>query len=435
VSFSDFNFHSGINGALKAAGFTEPTPVQAQTIPVILGGKDVMGLAQTGTGKTAAFVLPMIQRLEKSRFGTRALIVVPTRELAEQVHEVVRQFGKPLGLRSTTVYGGASMHRQVRELRDGVDIVVACPGRLLDHVQQRTINLQHIEMLVLDEADQMFDMGFLPAIRRIVNALPKQRQSLLFSATMPDEIKHLALQVLHNPQIMQVDRSAPATTVSHALFSVTQDNKVQLLMHLLKEASTDSVLIFTRTKHRAKRLAQQLSGQGYESTCLQGNLSQNRRQEAMEGFRKGKYRILVATDIASRGIDIASISHVINFDMPSTVEAYTHRIGRTGRASREGDAITFVTQDDLSLVRQIERVLGKPIPRRTADLPKQVVTDKTQKLDYRPAREPRHGGGRRQGPRSDQRGSSSENRPRRHGQGHAHGQGQRNRYSQRSAPY
>lgn len=373
ATFAEFALHPAILTAVHAAGYSEPTPIQSQAIPVVLSGKDVMGLAQTGTGKTAAFVLPIVHRLSKSqaapragRQAPRALIIVPTRELAEQVNEVVEQFGQPLNLRTTTIYGGVSIHRQVEILRRGVDIIVACPGRLLDHLNQRTVDLSHVEVLVLDEADQMFDMGFLPNIRRLVKAVPTSRQSLLFSATMPSEIKELALQILQSPEIVRVSKIAPATSVTHALYETDGGTKVPLLLHLLETIKTDSVLIFTRTKHRTKEVMHHLSEAGHEVASLQGNLSQSRRKEAMDGFRAGRYRILVATDIAARGIDIASVSHVINFDMPSTVEAYTHRIGRTGRAAREGDAFTFVTREDQPMVRRIEHAMGTKIPFHTA---------------------------------------------------------------------
>jgi ATP-dependent RNA helicase RhlE len=330
--------------------------------------RDVMGLAQTGTGKTAAFGLPILHQLMKGKRGhVRALIVAPTRELAEQINEAIIQLGKESGLRSVTVYGGVGMNPQVTKLKRGVEIVVACPGRLLDHIKQGTIDLSKVDVLVLDEADRMFDMGFLPDIRRIIKCLPAQRQTLLFSATMPKEIRHLAQEVLNNPETIQVDTIAPPVTVSHALYPVPQHLKTDLLLQLLEHTSTDSVLVFTRTKHRAKRLGEKLAKSGYRAASLQGNLSQSRRQAALDGFRDGSFQILVATDIAARGIDVSQVSHVINFDIPDTAEAYIHRIGRTGRAARSGDAFTMVCHEDGLMVRTIERALGSQLEQRRVD--------------------------------------------------------------------
>ncbi len=366
MSFTSFNLHPQIVAGVKALGYTTPTPIQRQAIPPVLEGRDVMGLAQTGTGKTAAFVLPILERLMKGPRGrVRALIIAPTRELAEQIHEAIGALGRQTKLRSVTIYGGVGVNPQIQKLRAGVEIVVACPGRLLDHINQGTINLSHLEVLVLDEADRMFDMGFLPDIRRILKHVPVKRQTLLFSATMPDDIRKLAHEVLHNPVTVQVGHAAPVNTVSHALYPVTQHLKTALLLELLKHTDTESVLVFTRTKHRAKRVGQQLEKAGYKAASLQGNLSQNKRQAALDGFRYGSFQILVATDIAARGIDVSSISHVINYDMPDTADAYTHRIGRTGRAAKTGDAFTFITREDEDMVRSIERVLGEKVERRT----------------------------------------------------------------------
>lgn len=366
MEFNRFKFHPNIAAGIETAGYTIPTPIQAQAIPPIMQARDVMGLAQTGTGKTAAFVLPILQRLMLGERGkVRALIVAPTRELAEQINETIVTLGKQTRSRSITVYGGVGINPQIQKLRRGVEIVVACPGRLLDHVSQGTIDLGHVDMLVLDEADRMFDMGFLPDIRRIIKQLPKQRQTLLFSATMPKEIRKLAHEVLRDPETVQVDSLAPATTVSHALYPVPQHLKTDLLLQLLKHTSTESVLVFTRTKHRAKRLGEKLIKVGYKAASLQGNLSQNRRQAALKGFRDGNVQILVATDIAARGIDVSQISHVVNYDIPDTPEAYVHRIGRTGRAARSGDAFTMVTGEDRIMVRAIEKALNQQIERRT----------------------------------------------------------------------
>jgi ATP-dependent RNA helicase RhlE len=368
MEFQTFNFHPQVAAGIAAAGYSRPTPIQAQAIPKVMQGRDVMGLAQTGTGKTAAFGLPILHRLMQGVRGhVRALVIAPTRELAEQIHDSLRTLGASTGLRSVTVYGGVGVNPQVQKLRQGAEIVVACPGRLLDHIRQKTIDLSRLEVLVLDEADQMFDMGFFPDIRRILGHLPQQRQTLLFSATMPQEIRKLAQEVLSNPETVQVDTVAPATTVSHALYPVEQHLKTDLLLELLRHTDTESVLVFTRTKHRAKRLGQKLEKSGYRAASLQGNLSQSRRQAALEGFRKGAYQILVATDIAARGIDVSQVSHVVNFDIPDTSEAYIHRIGRTGRAARTGDAFTLVTGEDSAMVRAIEKVLGSPIERRSID--------------------------------------------------------------------
>jgi len=297
--------------------------------------------------------------------------------------------GRQTQLRSVTVYGGVSINPQIQQLRSGAEIVVACPGRLLDHITHNTINLSQVEMLVLDEADRMFDMGFLPDVRKIIRHVPARRQTLLFSATMPDDIRRLAAEVLHSPVTVQVNPSAPASTVAHAVFPVNQHLKTALLLELLKHTDTESVLIFTRTKHRAKRVGQQLEKAGYRAASLQGNLSQNRRQAALDGFRNGSYQILVATDIAARGIDVSCISHVINYDMPDTTDSYTHRIGRTGRAEKTGDAFTFITREDADAVRSIENVLGEKVERRKLegfDYEKQAPARDTEFA--RPPREP-----------------------------------------------
>ncbi|MDH4028546.1 MAG: DEAD/DEAH box helicase, partial [Nitrospirota bacterium] len=356
------------SAGITAAGFVTPTPIQEQAIPPALKGQDVMGLAQTGTGKTAAFVLPILEHLLKGPRGRiRVLILAPTRELAEQIHEATGSLGQQTSLKGLTVYGGVGINQQIQKLRKGVEIVVACPGRLLDHINQRTINLSDVEILVLDEADRMLDMGFLPDIKKIIKHIPGRKQTLLFSATMPEEIRRLTNEILKNPVTVKVNHTAPASTVAHALYPVDQHLKTTLLLKLLHHTDTESVLVFTRTKHRAKRLGEQLEKAGYRAASLQGNLSQNRRQAALDGFRNGSYQILVATDIAARGIDVSCISHVINYDMPDTTDAYTHRIGRTGRAAKTGDAFTFITHEDLAMVQSIERILGEKIERRTLE--------------------------------------------------------------------
>jgi ATP-dependent RNA helicase RhlE len=365
LNFEQFSFDRRIAAGVKSVGYTTPTPIQQRAIPVILQGRDILGLAQTGTGKTAAFVLPILQRLSQGPRGiVRALIVAPTRELAEQIHQEIVKLARDTKIRSVTVYGGVSKGPQLAALRRGVEIVVACPGRLLDHVDAGGIDLSHVEVLVLDEADRMCDMGFLPDIRRIIRQVPEKRQTLFFSATMPKDIRALADRILNDPETVQIGTIAPAQTVSHALYPVPEDRRKELLIAMLRRTSTGRVLIFTRTKHRARSLAVYMKKQGYRAAALQGNMSQNQRQQAINGFRKGKIDMLVATDIAARGIDVSQISHVVNFDMPDTVDAYTHRIGRTGRAERSGEAFTFAVRGDGLMVRQIEKTLGTRLERR-----------------------------------------------------------------------
>jgi len=365
LNFEQFSLDPRINTGITTVGFKTPTPIQQKAIPAILKGQDVLGLAQTGTGKTAAFILPILQRLTKGPRGKiRALIVAPTRELAEQIYQASVDLGKRTQVRSITIYGGVSKNNQIEQIKRGAEIVVACPGRLLDIVGDGCIDLSHVEVLVLDEADRMCDMGFLPDIRRIIKLLPKKRQTLFFSATMPEDIRNLSRSILSNPTRVQIGMIAPAKTVSHALYPVSQGLKKYLLLALLDQTATGRVLIFTRTKRRARFLARDLENLKYRVSALQGNMSQNRRQRAIDGFRNGKFDILVATDIAARGIDVSKISHVINYDMPDTVDAYTHRIGRTGRALKKGEAFTFVVPEDAPLVRSIEKVLKTPIERR-----------------------------------------------------------------------
>jgi ATP-dependent RNA helicase RhlE len=365
MDFQSFRLHPHVAAGVAAAGFSVPTPIQIKAIPPVMQGQDVTGLAQTGTGKTAAYVLPILHRLMNGPRGrVRALIVAPTRELVEQIHQDIQSLGRRTRLRSVTLYGGVGIQPQFSSLKRGVEIVVACPGRLLDHIGRRSIDLSQLEVLVLDEADHMFDMGFFPDIRRILQHLPQERQTLLFSATMPAEIRRLADEILHNPVTVQIGVQAPAKTVSHALYPVASHLKTALLLEILPRTGTGSVLVFTRTKHRAKRLGEQLSRAGYRATSIQGNLSQPKRQAAMDGFRGGKYQILVATDIAARGIDVSRVTHVINYDIPATPDAYIHRIGRTGRAENRGDAFTLITADDTAMVHAIDRVLGAKVERR-----------------------------------------------------------------------
>ena len=364
MSFTSFHLHPHILAGVQALGYTRPTPIQLQAMPPVLQGRDVLGLAQTGTGKTAAFVLPILQRLMQGPRGrVRALILAPTRELAEQIYTVIGALGQHTPLRQVTLYGGVGMSPQVQQLRAGADIAVACPGRLLDHIRQGTIALSQLEVLVLDEADRLFDMGFCPDIRRIVRHLPAQRQTLLFSATMPEAIRHLAQDILRTPVAVQVDHMVPLPTIAHALYPVASHRKTALLTALFRHTKSASALVFTRTKHQAKRVAHHLAHAGYRATSLQGNLSQSKRQAALEGFRSGAFEILVATDLAARGLDVWHISHVINYDMPETVDAYMHRIGRTGRAARTGVAFTLVTHEDAAMVATIDQALGATLER------------------------------------------------------------------------
>ena len=365
MNFEAFNFHPAVAAGVLKAGYATPTPIQAQAIPPILKHCDVMGLAQTGTGKTAAFVLPILNRLMGNKCGClRALIMAPTRELAEQIHQAIEILGHKTRLKSVAIYGGVGINPQIKNLKRA-DIVVACPGRLLDHIGRHTVDFSRLEVLVTDEADQLLDMGFLPDIKKILTHLPQKRQTLLFSATMPTEIRRLAKDILRNPVTVQIGTTAPADTVSHALYPVAQHLKTALLLNLLGTTSIRSVLVFTRTKHRAKSLGKKLAVAGYRSASLQGNLSQGKRQAALDGFRDGTFQILVATDIAARGIDVTRISHVINYDIPSTPEAYIHRIGRTGRATHSGEALTLITGDDRDMVRAINRIIGSKIEQRT----------------------------------------------------------------------
>ncbi|MHB9035843.1 MAG: DEAD/DEAH box helicase [Armatimonadota bacterium] len=370
TSFGDFGLDARLDRAIREAGFEAPTPVQESTIPIALEGRDLIGTAQTGTGKTAAFVLPILQYLldnpvEKPR--TRAIVLTPTRELAEQINESFKLLGKYTKIKSATVYGGVGMNPQENALRKGVEVIVACPGRVLDHMERGNTNFSNVEKLVLDEADRMLDMGFLPSIKRILGKLPRNRQSMLFSATFAPELTQLAAETLNDPKRVAVDISAPAKTVAHALYPCPQHLKTSLVLKLLEMTDTNSVLIFTRTKHRANRVAQQIERAGYAAGALHSNKSQNQRQLALDDFRSGRCQILVATDIAARGLDVKSISHVINYDIPDTADTYIHRIGRTGRAECEGDAMTLVTKEDAAIVWDIEKALGSPIERRNVD--------------------------------------------------------------------
>jgi ATP-dependent RNA helicase RhlE len=365
VSFNTFNLHPRIMAGVRALGYDTPTPIQRKSIPPIMRGRDVIGLAQTGTGKTAAFALPVLQRLISGQRGAvRAAVISPTRELAEQTCGAFMELGQFTSLQSIAVYGGVSMEQQIRGIRGGADIVVGCPGRLWDHLWRGTLDLSALQVLIIDEADRLFDMGFLPSIRGILECILQRRQTLLFSATMPKDVRHLVQEVLHDPVTVQIGRTVPVATVSHTLYPVSQHLKTPLLMALLRQVKMESALVFTRTRQRAERVARQLRGAGFRATSLQGNLPQDRRQAALDGFRAGVHKILVATDIAARGIDVLRISHVINYDAPESTDAYTHRIGRTGRVDNRGDALTFVTGADGALVRDLERVLTTKLERR-----------------------------------------------------------------------
>lgn len=430
MSFEQFGLDARLLAAVQTAGYETPTPIQEQSIPEIIAGRDVLGLAQTGTGKTAAFVLPILQRLTKGQLRRpRALIVAPTRELAEQIHETIIALGQRTKIRSISIYGGVNKIPQLRALQRGTEIIVACPGRLLDLHNEGAVDLSQIEVLVLDEADRMFDMGFLPDIRRILKLLPTQRQTLFFSATMPADIRGLADEILINPAVVQIGLIAPAKTVSHALYPITDGLKARLLMAMLEQMKTDRVLIFTRTKRRARNLALALEDRKYRVIALQGNMSQPQRQSAMDGFRKGRYDILVATDIAARGIDVAEISHVINFDMPDTVDAYTHRIGRTGRAHATGEALTFAMLDDVPIIREIEGVLGTSIEQRQLEgfdyngfTPEiRLQRSRVQKSSYSSGQRPQNS----QPYRRTQSGPNNGNRPQGNGNGNGNSNGNR----------
>jgi ATP-dependent RNA helicase RhlE len=372
MSFDSLGLSPELLRAVASQGYTEPTPVQSKAIPLVLAGRDVLAGAQTGTGKTAAFVLPMLQRLHASRPAgprvIRALILTPTRELALQVEESVRTYGSQEPIRSTTVYGGVGFDPQVRALRAGPEIVVATPGRLLDHLSQRTIDLSHVEILVLDEADRMLDMGFIRDIRKVLAVLPPRRQNLLFSATFSDEIRRLADGLLDNPAAVQVTpRNTPTELVTQVVHMVDRERKRELLSHLIKTGRIDQALVFTRTKHGANRLAQQLDRDGILATAIHGNKSQPQRVRALADFKAGRFTVLVATEVAARGLDIEALPHVVNFELPMVPEDYVHRIGRTGRAGVDGDAVSLVCIDELKLLNDIERVLGRGIPRETIE--------------------------------------------------------------------
>ena len=371
MSFTKFGLSEQIIKGISAAGYTVPTPIQSLAIKPAVEGKDVIGAAQTGTGKTAAFVLPILQRLSEDKAdhgkgrSPRALVLTPTRELALQVQTAVLKYGKFLSLRAVSVYGGASMGNQLKLLQRGCDIVVATPGRLLDHMQRRTIDLSKIEVLVLDEADRMLDMGFIHDVRKVIDTLPKERQTMLFSATMSGDVKALADRALHNPHMVEVgERRNPADGIEQHFYMASPETKQDLLLHAITAEKMESVLVFSRTKHGADKICRRLERSAIKSVAIHSNRTQAQRERALAGFKTGAFRVLVATDIAARGIDVSGISHVINYDIPHEAEDYIHRIGRTGRAGSTGDAITFVGRDEHQYLRRIEQFIGKKFPAR-----------------------------------------------------------------------
>ena len=364
VSFADLQLAPELIRAVEEAGYERPTPIQVEAIPLVLQGRDVIGLAQTGTGKTAAFTLPIAQRLLGGPGRSRCVVLTPTRELCQQVERSFRTYSQHTGLHVLSVYGGVPMGPQERGLAAGVDVVIATPGRLIDHLERGNVSFGDLEILVLDEADRMLDMGFAPQINRIVAAIPPYRQTLLFSATMPPEVEVLARKYMRRPTVVQVGRrSMAATTVTHAVYPVPRERKSDLLTRLLEKQEMDSVLVFTRTKAGADRVVRHLQHDGILATAMHADKRQNERDRALEDFKTGRIRVLVATDIAQRGLDISGISHVINYDVPQQVEDYVHRIGRTGRAAQTGDAYTFMSPDEIAMVRMIERVIGHDIER------------------------------------------------------------------------
>jgi len=368
MAFSNLGLSPKTLQGVEAAGYTEPTPIQLRAIPVAMRGADLIGSAQTGTGKTAAFVLPTLTRLGNHKPFTRCLILTPTRELAAQVETAVRDYGRFTDLTAVVVYGGVGYHAQTTALQRGTDIIVATPGRLLDHMEQGNIRLDKVEILILDEADRMLDMGFMPDVRRIIGKCSRQRQTMLFSATIPPEIEGLCKWALRRPETIQIGvQRSPASTVTHALYPVAQDQKDDLLRELLKQINFDQALIFTRTRHGADRIHQMLRREGHSVAVLHSDRTQSERERSLEGFRNGRFEIMVATDIASRGLDIERISHVVNYDVPQHPEDYVHRIGRTGRVQATGDACTLIVAEDMEHVQSIERFIGQKIPRVKID--------------------------------------------------------------------
>ena len=417
MTFKALGLSDPLLKAIKEQGYTEPTPIQKQSIPVILQRKDILAGAQTGTGKTASFTLPLLELLSrakpvKGRHQIKALILTPTRELAAQVGESVGLYGKHLPFKSTVIFGGVKINPQITQLRKGVDIVVATPGRLLDHMSQKTVDLRHIDFLILDEADRMLDMGFINDIKKILAVLPQQKQTLLFSATYSDEIKKLSDRLLNSPALIEVARrNTSSEIVKQAVYHVDKNRKRELLTHLIKEGKWKQVLVFTRTKHGANRLSGQLDKDGITAVAIHGNKSQNARTKALDDFKKGDVRVLVATDIAARGIDIDQLPHVVNYELPNVSEDYVHRIGRTGRAGNKGEAISLVCVDEHEYLTNIEKLIKKDIPK---------VWLKGFKPDPSIKAEPINQGGGRG------RGKNSGNRPRSKPAGNSSGNPKRN---------
>jgi ATP-dependent RNA helicase RhlE len=430
TSFDSLGLKAELLRAVAEKGYTTPTPIQLQAIPVVLAGRDLLGAAQTGTGKTAGFTLPLLQNLflkanqssSPARHPVRALILTPTRELAAQVEESVRTYGKYMGLKSTLVYGGVGIGSQIDALRRGVDVLVATPGRLLDHVQQRTVNLSQVEILVLDEADRMLDMGFIHDIRKILALLPRKRQNLLFSATFPDEIRKLASSFMHDPATVEVARrNTPAELVAQVQHPVDAGRKRELLTHLVKSNDWKQVLVFCKTKHGANRLAEQLSRGGVEADAIHGNKSQGARTRALKSFKDNELRVLVATDIAARGLDIEALPHVVNFDLPHVAEDYVHRIGRTGRAGVEGEAVSLVSHEDRPLMAAIERLMKREVESRVIAGFEPGTRSKEPQQPEEPRRQGRH----------QQRPQQRRPEQKRHG---SHGQAQPGRRPQQGQP-
>ncbi len=412
MSFSQLGLNDRLLKGVLATGFTTPTPIQTRTIPVALTGRDVIGLAQTGTGKTAAFVLPMLHRFDetqKKRGKIRGLILTPTRELAQQVEESFSTVGRFTNYSSLSIYGGASMDNQLRRLRRGVDIVVATPGRLLDHLNRGTIDLSQVEVFVLDEADRMFDMGFINDVRKIISHIPEKRQTFLFSATMPESIRKLTASIQKNPQIIRIGKQTnPAESITQYFFKVPQEQKLDLLAHMVQSESMKSVLVFSRTRRGADKICKRLTRRGFKATAIHSDRTQSQRQDALAAFKQGRYQLLIATDIAARGIDVEGISHVVNYDTPAYAEDYIHRIGRTGRAELTGDAVTFVAAQERKYFNSIEKLIGTRFPVRaypgfnpkfdsepTVSVPDQVRKKRSKQTKPAGAQSTKHNNGRK----------------------------------------